>query len=80
VYRFPPIVEEYKLAEGTGKNVGVEGRDIDVGMELTVDAVVLVLVLPSDKRDCGRRIPVSITLWLKALELRVLPPNEDDEG
>lgn len=62
VDRFPPIEDPYKLAVGRGKHVGVEGRDMDVGMELTVDAVVLVLVLPSDKRDCGLRIAVGITL------------------
>lgn len=53
-----PNVEEYILAEGGGRKVGVEGREADVGIELTV----LVLALPSDKRDCGLRIPVSIVL------------------
>jgi hypothetical protein len=53
---------EYRLAVGMGKKVGVEGREMDVGIELTVEAVVLVLVRPSDKRDCGRRMPVCMTL------------------
>ena len=60
VGRFPPSVEAYRLDEGRGKRVGVEGRDMDVGIELAVDAVVLVLALPSDIRDCGLRIPVPV--------------------
>lgn len=67
--RLPPFVELYKCAEAIGRKVGVEGREAEVGIELTVD----VLVLPSDeRRDCGRRIPEDMTLWLNALELRVL--------
>ena len=67
--RFPPFVELYRCAEATGRKVGVEGRETEVGIELTVD----VLVLPSDEgRDCGRRIPEGMALWLSALELRVL--------
>ena len=61
---FPPL---YKLAEGTGRNVGVDGRDEGVGMELAVLVVAFVLMLlrPSvevDSLDCGRRMPVAITL------------------
>lgn len=49
--------------------VGVEGREAEVGIELTVD----VLVLPSDeRRERGRRSPEGMMLWLSALELRVL--------
>lgn len=43
--RFPPV-ELYKCAEAIGRKVGVEGRETEVGIELTVD----VLVLPSDER------------------------------
>jgi hypothetical protein len=50
---------EYKLDDGTGKNVGVAGREDGVGMELVV-AVVLTLV--AESRDCGRRMPVVIVL------------------
>ena len=67
--RLPPVVELYRFAEATGRKVGVDGREIEVGIELTVD----VLVLPSDeRRECGRRIPEGVALWLSALELRVL--------
>lgn len=47
-----------------GRNVGVEGRETGVGIELTVleVAFVLMLLLPSESRDCGLRIPVGI--WL----------------
>jgi hypothetical protein len=69
IERLPPIFELYRLVEATGRKVGVEGREMEVGIELTVD----VLVLPSDeRRDCGRRIPEDVALWLSALELRVL--------
>lgn len=52
-----PAVEAcpYRPAVGTGKNVGVAGRDEGVGMELVV---VAVLKLAVESRDCGRRIPV----------------------
>jgi len=67
--RFPPNVELCRCAEAIGRKVGVEGREIEVEIELTVD----VLVLPSDeRRDCGRRTPEGIALWLSALELRAL--------
>ena len=51
--RLRPIVELCMCAEATGRKVGVEGREAEVGIELTVD----VLVLPSDEmRERGRRI------------------------
>ena len=56
-----PAVEEcaYSPALGSGMNVGVAGREMGVGIELTV-AVVLMLLRPSvevDSRDCGRLVP-----------------------
>jgi len=67
--RLLPFVELWRCVEAIGREVGVEGRETEVGIELTVD----VLVLPSDeRRDCGRRIPDGIALWLSTLELRVL--------
>lgn len=45
IERFPPV-ELYKCAEAIGRKVGVEGREAEVGIELTVE----VLVLPSDER------------------------------
>jgi len=67
--RLPPFVELCRYPEATGREVGVEGRETEVGIELTVD----VLVLPSDeRRDCGRRIPEGMALWLSALKLRML--------
>lgn len=71
-----PTVDEYRLGEGRGRKVGVEGRDAEVGIELTV----LVLVLPSDKRDCGLRIPVVFVLWLIALGLREVGPDGDGDN
>lgn len=66
--RLPPV-ELYRCAEAIGRSVGVEGREAEDGIELTVE----VLVLPSDeRREWGRRIPEGIALWLSALELRVL--------
>jgi len=52
-----PAVEEcaYSPALGSGINVGVAGREIGVGIELTV-AVVLMLLRPSvevDSRESG---------------------------
>lgn len=52
---------------GRGKNVGVEGREDGVGMELVVLVVAFVLTLlrPSvetERRDCGRRVPEGIML------------------
>lgn len=67
--RLLPTVELYRCVEAIGRKVGVEGRETEVGIELTVD----VLVLPSDeRRDCGRRIPEGVAPWLSTLELRVL--------
>lgn len=46
-------------------NVGVDGRETGVGIELTV-AVVLMLLRPSvevDSRDCGLLKPDDCTLW-----------------
>lgn len=56
-----PAAEEYGYNpdDGTGKKVGVAGREDGVGIELVV-AVVLRLV--ADNRDCGRRIPLFIVL------------------
>lgn len=62
--RFRPValaVEEcaYSPGLGSGMNVGVAGREIGVGIELTV-AVVLMLLRPSvevDSRDCGLLVP-----------------------
>jgi hypothetical protein len=54
----------YKLLEGTGRYVGVEGLEVGVGIEL----VVVVLTLLADSRDCGRRIPVVIGFWLSLLD------------
>lgn len=49
----------YSPADGRGKNVGVEGREVGVGIELVV---AVVLTLAAESRDCGRRIPVFIVL------------------
>lgn len=62
--RFRPValaVEgcAYSPGLGSGMNVGVAGREIGVGIELTV-VVVLILLRPSvevDSRDCGLRDP-----------------------
>lgn len=58
--RFRPVAPAvegcaYSPALGSGMNVGVAGREMGVGIELTV-AVVLMLLRPSvevDSRDCG---------------------------
>jgi hypothetical protein len=68
VERFNPVRPAvagwaYKLLEGTGRYVGVAGRETGVGIEL----VVVVLRLPADSLDCGRRMPVFIVLWLRLL-------------
>lgn len=59
VDRFSPIPEVllYRLDVGSGKNVGVAGREVGVGSELPV---VAVLRLAPERRDAGRRIPVFI--------------------
>jgi hypothetical protein len=64
VDRFRPVipaVEEYAYspADGTGRNVGVAGREVGVGIELVV---AVVLRLAPERRDCGRRIPVFVLL------------------
>lgn len=46
--------KEIKPEEGMGNNVGVAGRELGVGMEL------VVVVLPAESRDCGRRNPVIV--------------------
>lgn len=53
--------------------MGVVGRETGVGIELAVLVVafVLILLLPSDRRDCGRRIPVGSWLCAKALGARL---------
>lgn len=56
---------EYKLLVGTGRYVGVAGRETGVGIEL----VVVVLRLPADSLDCGRRMPAFIVLWLRLFGL-----------
>ena len=62
----------------------MEGRDDGVGMELAVLVVALVLTLlrPSvdtERRDCGRRIPVGMTLCDNALgALLLLLPADGD--
>ena len=85
VERFAPFDPPYKLEVGTGRNVGVVGRDEGVGMELVVlvVAVVLMLLRPSvevDSLDCGRRSPEGATLWDKALEARLLLALEVGES
>lgn len=45
--------------------MGVAGRETGVGIEL----VVVVLRLPADSLDCGRRIPVFIALCIRLLGL-----------
>ena len=51
------ILELIVVEEGSGRKVGVVGRDVGVRGVLVVETV-LVLSLPSaDRRDCGRRIP-----------------------
>ena len=72
---------EYRLAVGTGRNVGVVGLEMGVGIELIVldVAFVLTLLRPSDVRDCGRRMPTGMLLWDNALGER-LSDGELGEG
>ena len=60
----PPL--EYSEAVGVGRNDGVVGRETGVGIELTVLVVafVLTLLLPSESRDCGRRMPLAAGMLL----------------
>ena len=44
----PRPLPPYKLGLDTGKNVGVDGRDVGVGMELVV---AVVLRLAPERRD-----------------------------
>lgn len=64
VERFRPVIPAvveyaYSPADGTGRNVGVAGREVGVGTELVV---AVVLRLAPERRDCGRRIPVFVLL------------------
>lgn len=88
VERFnPPFVGAYKPEEGMGSNVGVDGREVGVGMDEVVAVValrldVVVLMLPPERRDCGRFIPVLIELWPRPLGFvgRVGDPRVDRPG
>lgn len=68
VERFKPIPEvvplAYRLDVGTGKNVGVVGREDGVGIVLMV---AVVLWLSPERRDCGLRLV--IMLWGRGLGL-----------
>ncbi len=69
------------LADGSGRKVGVDGREDGVGMELAVlvVAVVLTLLRPSvdtESRDCGRRT----ALWESALPARLLLMDDGDSS
>ena len=52
IERFMPLIPRplppYKPGAGIGKNVGVDGRDVGVGMELVV---AVVLRLAPERRD-----------------------------
>ena len=72
---------------GTGKNVGVVGRETGVGIELAVLVVafVLILLLPSEVRDWGLRVVVGICVCDNALGGRLSDPDcvelvMDDSG
>ena len=59
--RFTPATLVCRPEVGIGRNVlGVAGREVGVGIELIVlvVAVVLILLLPSERRDCGLRMPL----------------------
>ena len=76
--------EPYKPGVGTGRKVGVAGREVGVGIELVVDTV-LVLSRPSpDNRDCGRRIPdfprFRSVNWVLADLVIVEREKGDEEG
>lgn len=79
-----PVVERfnppYKLLDGNGKNVGVEGRDAGVGMELEV-----TVELAADNLDAGRRaIPFGAwpgaALWAKGFPPLLAPPLPNTYG
>lgn len=61
VGRFSPIPEElvYRPDVGSGRKVGVAGREVGVGSELPV---VAVLRLAPERREAGRRMPVLAVL------------------
>lgn len=67
---------------GNGRNVGVAGRDVGVGIELVVllVALVLMLLLPSvdtESRDCD--LFVGATLCDKTLGGRLILEGTGDE-
>lgn len=67
---------------GRGRNVGVAGRDVGVGIELAVllVALVLILLLPSvdtESRDCD--LLVGAALCDKALGGRLVLEGVDEE-
>lgn len=72
-----PAVLEYRPAERTGRNVGVDGRDDGVSIELAVlvVAIVLTLLRPSsvdiESRDCGRRAFGAMVLLFNGLLVTV---------
>jgi hypothetical protein len=67
--RFWTGVLWYRPAVGMGRKVGVVGREMGVAIELAVLVVafVLILLLPSEVRDCGLRMPVGMLLWSSEL-------------
>lgn len=62
----------YRLDVGTGKNVGVVGREDGVGMVLMV---AVVLWLSPERRDCGLRL--FIMLWARVLGLEKVGEDAD---
>ena len=73
----PPEVGAYKPDVGTGRSVGVVGREVGVGMEVDVAVValrleVVVLMLPPERRDCGRFMPEPMLLWPRPASLEGL--------
>jgi len=71
----PVPTPAYMPDDGMGKNVGVVGLDVGVGIELEVLVVAFVLTLlrPSvetERRDCGRRIPEGAVLCDRELGAR----------
>jgi len=81
----PVPTPAYMPEDGMGKNVGVDGREVGVGMELEVLVVALVLTLlrPSvemERRDCGRRIPDAMVLCARALGARGIDDDGESEG
>jgi len=64
----------YRLCDATGRNVGVEGREDGVRIELpeVVVAFVLTLLRPSERRDCGLRSPNGTAVCERALGDRLL--------